>query len=81
MVKLPPIPPTDTHCFDEDTGEDCFSHSPAQMQSYGQACRAAALEEAAGVIEADIYPAPLTAYQKQYNAGIALRVLKIRRMK
>lgn len=32
--KLPPLPKPDTHCFDEDTGKDVWSHSPEQMQAY-----------------------------------------------
>lgn len=32
--KLPPLPKPDTHCFDDDTGKDVWSHSPAQMQAY-----------------------------------------------
>lgn len=34
MSKLPPLPKPDTHCFDEDTGKDVWSHSPEQMQAY-----------------------------------------------
>ena len=48
-MSLPPLPTPDTHCFDEDTGISCWSHSTEQMQAYGQVCRAAALEEAAQV--------------------------------
>lgn len=32
--KLPPLPKPDTHCFDEDTGKDVWSHSPEQTQAY-----------------------------------------------
>ena len=32
--ELPPLPKPDTHCFDEDTGKDVWSHSPAQTQAY-----------------------------------------------
>lgn len=35
--KLPPLPKPDTHCFDEDTGKDVWSHSPEQMQAYALA--------------------------------------------
>ena len=45
------LPPPDTHCFDEDAGISCWSHSPEQMQAYGQVCRDAALEEAAKCAE------------------------------
>lgn len=31
---VPPLPKPDTHCFDEDTGKDVWSHSPEQMQAY-----------------------------------------------
>ena len=61
-----------------DSTDDVACYSPEQMQSICTQARLDALEEAACVIEADIYPAPLTAYQKQYNAGVALRALKIR---
>jgi hypothetical protein len=45
-MSLPPLPPPDTHCFDEDTGISCWSHSPAQMQAYGQQCYEQALLDA-----------------------------------
>ena len=45
-MSLPPIPPPDTHCFDDDSGADCWSHSPAQMQAYGQQCYEQALLDA-----------------------------------
>ena len=35
--KLPPPPKPDTHCFDEATGKDVWSHSPEQMQAYALA--------------------------------------------
>lgn len=35
--KLPPLPKPDTHCFDEDTGKDVWSHSPEQTQAYALA--------------------------------------------
>ena len=50
-MSLPTLPPPDTHCFDDDSGVDCWSHSPAQMQAYGQQCRAEAIEEAAMAAE------------------------------
>lgn len=34
---LPPLPKPDTHCFDDDTGKDVWSHSPEQMQAYALA--------------------------------------------
>ena len=48
-MSLPTLPTPDTHCFDDDTGISCWSHSPTQLKEYGQACREAALEEAAQV--------------------------------
>lgn len=32
--ELPPLPKPDTHCFDDDTGKDVWSHSPEQTQAY-----------------------------------------------
>ncbi len=43
---MTPLPQPDTHCFDEDSSADCWSHSPEQMQAYGQACREHALLDA-----------------------------------
>ena len=40
-MTLPPLPEPDTHCFDDDTGLDVWSHSPDQMRAYGEACAAA----------------------------------------
>jgi len=51
-MSLPPLPPPDTHCFDDDTSISCWSHSLEQMQAYGQACRDAALDKAAQVCDA-----------------------------
>ena len=39
-MTLPPLPEPDTHCFDDDTGLDVWSHSPDQMRAYGEACAA-----------------------------------------
>lgn len=36
-MTLPPLPEPDTHCFDDDTGLDVWSHSPDQMRAYGEA--------------------------------------------
>lgn len=36
-----PLPDADTHCYDEDTGKDVWSHSGAQMHAYVDADRAA----------------------------------------
>lgn len=35
--SMPPLPEPDTHCYDEDTGTDVWSHSPAQVIAYAQA--------------------------------------------
>jgi len=49
---IPIAPSPDTHCFDEDTKTDCWSHSPEQLQEYAKQVREAALEEAAIFFEA-----------------------------
>ena len=36
-----PMPQPDTHCYDDDVGRDVWSHSPEQMRTYGEQCRAA----------------------------------------
>lgn len=43
-----PLPEPDTHCFDEDTGKDVWSHSADQMRAY-YALGYAAGEKAAGL--------------------------------
>ena len=35
------MPEPDTHCYDDDVGRDVWSHSPEQMRTYGEQCRAA----------------------------------------
>ena len=55
MSDIPPLPPPDTHCFDDDTGRDVWSYSAAQMRAYALAARRAALEEAAKLCEST-YP-------------------------
>lgn len=45
------LPEPDTHCFDDDTGKDLWSHSTDQMREYGRLCRAAGIEEAAEVCD------------------------------
>jgi len=54
-MNLPPLPAPDTHCFDDDTGLDCWSHSAEQMREYGDASRKSALEEVAKRSEAYAY--------------------------
>lgn len=36
--ELPVLPEPDTHCFDEDTGKDVWSHSTEQVRKYGRLC-------------------------------------------
>ena len=33
-MTLPPLPDPDTHCLDDDTGLDVWSHSPKQMATF-----------------------------------------------
>jgi hypothetical protein len=47
MSTLPPLPEPDTHCFDDDTGKDVWSHSAAQMTAYAEQDRAELLSELA----------------------------------
>ena len=46
MVKLPPLPDVKPYTYSMD-----LCYTAEQMQAYGQACRAAALEEAAKVCD------------------------------
>ena len=43
--QLPPLPEPDTHCFDDDTGKDVWSHSSDQMQAYALASLAQQTQE------------------------------------
>lgn len=52
MTELPPLPDPDTHCWDDDAGKDCWSHSKEQVRAYAALVRAQALEDAAQVCEA-----------------------------
>jgi hypothetical protein len=56
-----PMPEPDTHCYDDDVGRDVWSHSPEQMRTYGEQCRAAgyAAGLAAGGKDAERYRAAL----------------------
>jgi hypothetical protein len=56
-----PMPEPDTHCYDDDVGRDVWSHSPEQMRTYGEQCRAAgyAAGVAAGRKDAERYRAAL----------------------
>jgi hypothetical protein len=40
-MTLPPLPPPDTHCWDEDTSKDVWSHSADQMRAYAEQAVAA----------------------------------------
>lgn len=51
LPKLPEPPAPDTHCWDDDTRLDVWSHSAYQLNQYGAECRRQALEEAAKVCE------------------------------
>lgn len=35
-MTLPPMPQPDTHCLDDDTGKDVWSHSADQMRAYAE---------------------------------------------
>ena len=52
-MTLPPMPQPDTHCLDDDTGKDVWSHSADQMRAYGAACAAAERERCAKMCEAE----------------------------
>lgn len=41
VADLPPLPKPNTHCFDEDTKKDVWSHSADQMRDYARAALAA----------------------------------------
>lgn len=43
-MTLPPLPDPDTHCLDDDTGLDVWSHSPKQMRAYAEQAVAAERE-------------------------------------
>ena len=52
MTTLP-LPEPDTHCWDEDTQKDCWSHSPEQLRTYGKACAAAEREAIAKLVQGE----------------------------
>ena len=52
MNELPKPPAPDTHCWDDDTRLDVWSHSAYQLNQYGAECYRKALEDAAKVPEA-----------------------------
>ena len=47
MAKFPPLPEPDTHCWDDDTQKDCWSHSPNQLRARDLEIWRMAMEEAA----------------------------------
>ena len=46
-MTLPPMPQPDTHCLDDDTGKDVWSHSADQMRAYAEQAVAAERERCA----------------------------------
>ena len=75
MTELPPLPDPDTHCWDDDVGKDCWSHSKEQVRAYAALVRAQALEDAAR--KADHYAALLNglAAGNFRNCAAAIRAL------
>lgn len=49
-MTLPPLPDPDTHCLDDDTGLDVWSHSPKQMRDYAEQAVAAERERCAQMV-------------------------------
>ena len=49
-MTLPPLPPPDTHCWDEDTSKDVWSHSADQMRAYAEQAVAAERERCAQMV-------------------------------
>lgn len=45
------LPPPDTHCWDEDTSKDVWSHSADQMRAYAEQAVAAETERCAALCE------------------------------
>ena len=46
------LPPPDTHCWDEDTSKDVWSHSADQMRAYAEQAVAAERERCAAICDA-----------------------------
>ena len=72
MTKVKMLEP-DTHCFDEDTGLDVWSHSEAQLKQYGDDRAREALEMAAKacVYQEDYGPVNVT----NWDCANAIRAL------
>ena len=51
-MTLPPMPQPDTHCLDDDTGKDVWSHSADQMRAYAELAVAAERERCAAICDA-----------------------------
>lgn len=56
MAKFPPLPEPDTHCWDDDTQKDCWSHSPNQLRARDLEIWRMVLEAAADVCEQLAWP-------------------------
>ena len=50
-MTLPPLPEPDTHCWDEDTSKDVWSHSADQMRAYAEQAVAAERERLAQALD------------------------------
>ena len=50
-MTLPPMPQPDTHCLDDDTGKDVWSHSADQMRAYAEQAVAAERERLAQALD------------------------------
>jgi hypothetical protein len=75
MTKLPK-PAIETTAFSRDSSTQPY-YTEAQMTQF----RRDALEEAALLVEADLWPGPVHDYQKDYNAGVKSLAKKIRKLK
>ena len=69
MIPLPPPPTPDTHCFDDDTGKDVWSHSAEQMQAYALAAIEARLNPKPKERCFEPRPAPPSGQSNQGQAG------------
>ena len=49
-MTLPPLPEPDTHCWDEDTSKDVWSHSADQMRAYAEQAVAAERERCINIV-------------------------------
>ena len=51
-MTLPTMPQPDTHCLNDDTGKDVWSHSADQMRAYAELAVAAERERCAAICDA-----------------------------